>query len=212
MYITGLAKTSSTREDDKNNYLAGGQTAYIYLTYKVKKDHKDDEDWVRLDEEVETGSAIGVGKENIVEINGYTTQYAQGIVDKDSNSGNLADTGIQKDKANQAIFAKFEDDTDKAPNIRIILYRDDDTTRVISGSVWEDTRNETIGVTTTGDGIRQEEETTRINGVTVQLVEIMENGQEYVWREFGDNAQKSGQLGGEATIGKVKHQSSMHIT
>lgn len=213
LYITGLGSLSS---NEKENYLAAGQTAYVYLTFRVKKEARDGEDWVKLDEEIESGKAIGVGKENIIEVNGYSTQYAQGtqvpnvgdvsfkpagIVDRDSNSGNLADTGIQKDKADESVFAKFEDDTDKAPNIRIILYRDDDATRVISGSVWEDARTQNIEVTTTGDGFK-DENATMINGVTVQLVELMENGTEYVWREFGDNNAKNGELGGTTTVGK----------
>ena len=206
LYITGL--------DDK--YLTAGQTAYVYLTFKVKKDTIDGEDWVKLDEEIESGNPIGVGKENIVEVNGYSTIYAPGtqvpnvgdvggkpagIVDRDSNSGNLNPSDVPKD--GNIKYQNFEDDTDKAPNIRIILYRDDDTTRVISGSVWEDERTESIDVTTTGDGIRDEKDKTLINGVTVQLVELMENGTEYVWREFGDNnTEKQGQLGGTNTIGK----------
>ncbi len=216
LYVTGL--------DDK--YLTAGQTAYVYLTFKVKKDSIEGEDWIRLDEEVVSGAAIGVGKENIVEINGYSTRYAPGttvpnigdvslepagIVDRDSNPGNLSPSDVPKDGTIN--YGNFEDDTDKAPNMRIILYRNDDATRVISGSVWEDERNETIELTTTGDGIRSDEETL-INGVTVQLVEIMENGAEYVWREFGNKGysfedfknltqeeQKQG-LGGTNTIGK----------
>ena len=190
LYVTGL--------DDK--YLTAGQTAYVYLTFKVKKDTIDGEDWVRLDEELVSGSAIGVGKENIVEVNGYSTRYAPGttvpnvgdvslkpagIVDRDSNSGNLNPSDVPKDGTIK--YENFEDDTDKAPNIRIILYRNDDATRVISGSVWEDERNKTIEVTTTGDGVRNDKETL-INGVTVQLVELMENGTEFVWREFGNGA------------------------
>ena len=216
LYVTGL--------DDK--YLTAGQTAYVYLTFKVKKDTIDGEDWVRLDEELVSGTAIGVGKENIVEINGYTTRYAPGttvpnigdvglepagIIDRDSNPGNLNPSDVPKDGTIN--YQNFEDDTDKAPNMRVILYRNDDTTRVISGSVWEDERNETIDVTTTGDGIKKDEERL-INGVTVQLVEVMENGSEYVWREFGNKGysfedfknlteeqQKQG-LGGTNTIGK----------
>ena len=216
LYVTGL--------DDK--YLTAGQTAYVYLTFKVKKDTIDGEDWVRLDEELVSGTAIGVGKENIVEINGYTTRYAPGttvpnigdvglepagIIDRDSNPGNLNPSDVPKDGTIN--YQNFEDDTDKAPNMRVILYRNDDTTRVISGSVWEDERNETIDVTTTGDGIKKDEETL-INGVTIQLVEVMENGSEYVWREFGNKGysfedfkklteeqQKQG-LGGTNTIGK----------
>ena len=190
LYVTGL--------DDK--YLTAGQTAYVYLTFRVKKDTIDGEDWIKLDEELVSGAAIGVGKENIVEVNGYSTRYAPGttvpnvgdvslkpagIVDRDSNSGNLNPSDVPKDGTIK--YENFEDDTDKAPNIRIILYRNDDATRVISGSVWEDERNKTIEVTTTGDGIRNDKETL-INGVTVQLVELMENGTEFVWREFGNGA------------------------
>lgn len=187
LYITGL--------DDK--YLTAGQTAYVYLTFRVKKDRIDGEDWVKLDEEIVSGNAIGVGKENIVEINGYTTRYAPGtevpnvgdvsltpagILDRDSNPGNLSPSDVPKDGSSN--YGNFEDDTDKAPNIRLILYRNDDANRVISGSIWEDARTESIEVTTTGDGIRDDKETL-INGVTVQLVELMENGTEYIWREFG---------------------------
>ena len=216
LYVTGL--------DDK--YLTAGQTAYVYLTFRVKKDTIDGEDWVRLDEDLVSGEKKGVGKENIVEINGYSTRYAPGtqvpnigdvslepagIIDRDSNPGNLNPADVPKDRTIN--YQNFEDDTDKAPNMRIILYRNDDATRVISGSVWEDERNETIELTTTGDGIKKDEETL-INGVTVQLVEVMENGSEYVWREFGNKGysfedfkklteeqQKQG-LGGTNTIGK----------
>lgn len=205
LYITGL--------DDK--YLTAGQTAYVYLTFKVKKDTMNNEDWVKLDEEIQSGNPIGVGKENIAEINGYSTQYAKGtqvpnvgdvsfkpagIVDRDSKPGNLNPADVPKD--GQIKHENFEDDTDKAPNIRIILYRNDEENRIISGNVWEDIRNDTIGLTTTGDGIRDNKDKTLINGVTVQLVELMENGTEYVWREFGDNAKKEGELGGVTTIGK----------
>ena len=216
LYVTGL--------DDK--YLTAGQTAYVYLTFKVKKDRIDGEDWVRLDEEIVSGSPIGVGKENIVEINGYSTRYAPGtqvpnvgdvslepagIIDRDSNPGNLNPADVPKDGTIN--YQNFEDDTDKAPNMRIILYREDDKTRVISGAVWEDKRDETIELTTTGDGVKKNEETL-INGVTIQLVEVMENGSEYIWREFGDKGysfedfkkltqeqQKQG-LGGTNTLGK----------
>lgn len=206
LYIKGLAEGAQLI-DEKGNptggpitngiYLEAGQTAYVYLTFKVKKDVIENENWIRLDEEIVTANAIGVGKENIVEINGYSTRYAKGtqvpnvgdvsynpagIVDRDSNPGNLNPSDVPKD--GQINYQNFEDDTDKAPNIRIILNRDDNTVRVILGSVWEDERNESIGVTTTGDGIRDNKDKTLINGVTVQLVELMENGTEFNWRTF----------------------------
>ena len=211
LYVTGLGKLNAD-ENSKENYLAAGQKAYIYLTFKVKKDNIDNEDWVRLDENIETAVAQGVGKENIVEINGYTTQYPDGaevpnvgkvsfkpagIIDIDSNPGNLKAEYVPKDGEIQ--YEKFEDDTDKAPNLRLILHRDDDATRVIAGTVWEDERNEEIEATATGNGIREEKETL-INGVTVQLVELIGNPnaekKEYVWREFGAPARNLGEVGG----------------
>lgn len=211
LYVTGLGKLNAD-ENSNENYLAAGQKAYIYLTFRVKKDNIDNEDWVRLDENIETAVAQGVGKENIAEINGYSTQYAKGtkvpnvgdvsftpagIVDVDSNPGNLKPEYVPKD--GEIKYEKFEDDTDKAPNLRLILHRDDDATRVISGTVWEDIRNEEIEATATGNGIREEKETL-INGVTVQLVELIGNPnaekKEYVWREFGAPARNLGEVGG----------------
>ena len=208
IYVQGLG-TNAQKIDDAGAesseqiangiYLDGGQTAYVYLTFKVKKDEIDGEKWVKLDEQIQSGEAIGVGKENIVEVNGYSTIYADGttvpnvgdvsgkpagIVDRDSTPGNLNANDVPKDGTIR--YEKFEDDTDKAPNIRIVLYRDDAANRVISGTVWEDERTKKVGVATVADGIKGEDETL-INGVTVQLVELMENGQEFVWREFGSD-------------------------
>ena len=84
LYVTGL--------DDK--YLTAGQTAYVYLTFKVKKDTIDGEDWIRLDEELVSGAAIGVGKENIVEVNGYSTRYAPGTTVPNVGDVSLKSAGI----------------------------------------------------------------------------------------------------------------------
>ncbi len=185
LYIEGL----------DSEYLKAGQTAYVYLTFKVKKDTRDNEAWLKLDENFQSGALDGVGKENIIEINGYSTKYAPGttipnagnvggmaagIVDRDSNPGNINPQDVPKDGTIR--YQNFEDDTDKAPNLRLRLYRDDSANRVIAGTVWEDERKEN-GVTATGDGTKQNNEK-RINGVTVQLVELMENGTEFIWRTF----------------------------
>lgn len=206
LYIQGL--------DDR--YLLSEETAYVYLTFEVEKENNG---LVKLDQDiyVENGQIVykdrQTGKENIAEINGYTTRYADGvqipnigdvsqigyiagIIDRDSKPGN-----IKAEYITNKNYEKFEDDTDEAPNISIKLYQDDDkNARVISGVVWEDERTKTNEAlkTTTGDGKRSDEETL-INGVTVQLVELMDNGTEYVWREFGDN---TGNGGGINTIGK----------
>jgi len=121
LYIRGLSEGAQSIDAEGKAsgspladgiYLEGGQTAYVYLTFKVKKVNKDGEDWVRLDEAVENAEEkIGVGKENIVELNGYTTRYAQGttvpnvgdvsykpagIVDRDSKPGNLNAADVPK--------------------------------------------------------------------------------------------------------------------
>lgn len=184
--------------------LTTGQTAYIYLTFKVKKDTINGEDWIRLDETVEKAEAIGVGKENIAEINGFKTYYRDGtyipnvgrtsnskvagLFDRDSVPGNINPNDVPKDgKIN---YDNFEDDTDKAPNIRLILYRDKETgeivCRTMDGIIWEDERNviNNEQVTAVGDGKYDSSKETAINGLTVELVEFMNNGTEYVWERF----------------------------
>lgn len=205
LYITGL----------QNKKLSSGQTAYIYLTFRVKKDNINNENWIKLDENIQTTNPIGVGKENIAEINGYKTYYNKetnipnvgkvsnfstiaGLLDKDSVPGNLEPNDVPKDEIDEngnhkpVNYESFEDDTDKAPNIRLILYREKDengnpviTVRSTDGIIWEDIRDEINDSqkTAVGNGqIDNGEEP--INGVTVQLVELMDNGSEYIWKEF----------------------------
>ena len=175
--------------------LTSGQTAYVYLTFKVNKDTARN---VLLDEDVATGNTanFGVGKENIAEINGFKTYYANGtqvpnlgdvsgkvagLFDVDSVPGNINPNDVPKD--GNINYANFEDDTDKAPNIRVRLYRDDD--RIIDGIAWEDIRNvqNKDQKTSVGNGLKDSNEE-GINGVTVQLVELMDNGTEYIWKTF----------------------------
>ena len=208
LYITGLGKNSQEIDNNGNNvrseaeglYLTSGKTAYIYLTFEVNKKTENNEDWIILDEDLATGNVIGVGKENIAEINGYTTKYKEGttipnvegdvsgqpagIVDRDSNPGNLNPTDVPKDGTPN--YKNFEDDTDKAPNIKLKIDRNDDHNRVISGTVWEDERKVSGEKVAIGNGLRENSETL-IDGVTVQLVELLDDGKEFVWREFGTN-------------------------
>ena len=182
--------------------LTTGQTAYIYLTFKVKKDNVNGEDWIRLDETVEKATAIGVGKENIAEINGFKTYYRDGtyipnvgktsgnkvagLFDRDSVPGNINPNDVPKD--GNINYNNFEDDTDKAPNIRLIIYRENGeiVCRTMDGIIWEDERNviNNEQVTAVGDGIYDNSKEVSINGLTVELVELMNNGTEYVWERF----------------------------
>ena len=176
LYVRGL-------EDKK---LATGESAYIYLTFEVNKDNSGR---VILDDESSP-------KENIAEINGYKTYYKDGtelpnnvtkgsndiagLLDRDSNPGNLESKDIQGEKYEK----NFEDDTDEAPALRVVI--DNDAIRRANGTVWEDERTENVNDAMIGDGIRQDDEI-GVDGVTVQLVEkgVDDSGQqyEYIWQE-----------------------------
>ena len=204
IYVTGSNIYSSAGDDiastgcfplsdpDKNKDI------YFYITFEVKKDANRN---ILLDDDT--------GKENVAEINGYKSYYGRkavapnfgntqamaefvrgdiaGIPDTDSTPGNLREIDT----------SKFEDDTDKAPNIKITLNRQN--VRTIKGTVWEDKRTEEVNNAMVGNGKRDDGET-GINGVRVQLVELKEksNGDgvdgtryEYIWKEVktGDTSQ-----------------------
>lgn len=203
VYLTGIEEVLLDPDMQKD--------CYVYVTFLVNKDSNRN---IILDEELSNADPIGVGKENIAEINGYKTFYGSkskapnedneqttaeytgskydenknllsqgdiaGKVDKDSVPGNLNPTYVPKDDADGVQYENFEDDTDKAPNIRIILNREN--LRTVDGTVWEDERNVTQASAQVGDGLRVNTET-GVNGVRVQLVELLDNGQEYIWKE-----------------------------
>ena len=196
VYVTGSSIYSGVADDiqstgcfplsdpDKN------KDVYFYVTFEVKKDSNRN---ILLDNDS--------GKENVAEINGYKSYYGEravapnlgntqtqpeftkgdiaGIPDTDSTPGNLR----------QIDTSKFEDDTDKAPNIKITLNYVNE--RAIKGTVWEDKRTEEVNNAMVGNGKRDNGEV-GVNGVRVQLVEIKEksNGEgvegtkyEYIWKE-----------------------------
>lgn len=171
VYVDGLA----------NKKLAVGEQAYIYLTFKVNKNGTNP---ITLDTEDSL-------KMNYAEINGYKTYYTDGtvlpndikktskdsagIIDMNSTPGNLrlADiTGNMYEK-------NFENDTDRAKGLKIEI--DDNAERKINGTVWEDERTAKVNGAIIGDGVRQDKEI-KIKGVTVQLVEKLDNGKEFLWQ------------------------------
>ena len=206
--ITGLKKTyiRGIGKDDANIYLDAGQYANFYVTFRVAK--KDGH--IILDED-DNGNLLE-GKENIVELNGYATRYKKGIiipniydgidgrpdgVPNDETNAGIVD--INSNPGNQTSRTDIrENDADKAPRMRIILDKNDQG-RIIEGTVWEDNRTNEIGSSIIADGLMTDDET-RINGVTVQLVEIMANPtdeehREFVWREFGSDITGNGTIG-----------------
>ncbi|MBP3255368.1 MAG: hypothetical protein J6M60_02625 [Clostridia bacterium] len=191
-YIRGIGKDDS----DKELYLDAGRTANFYVTFKVLK--KDG--WIILDEDINTGKILE-GKENIVELNGYSTRYNKGTIipnvydGKDGRTkgipNNTTPAGIvdlNSNPGNQTSRTDIrENDADKAPRVRILLNRDDEG-RIIEGTVWEDERTKEIGSSLIADGYMQDGEK-RIDGITVQLVEIMDNPadddhREFIWKEI----------------------------
>ena len=171
VYVDGLT----------NKKLAVGEQAYIYLTFKVNKNETNS---ITLDAEESL-------KMNYAEINGYKTYYTDstvlpnnvkktsndsaGIIDMNSTPGNLrlADiTGNMYEK-------NFENDTDRAKGLKIEI--DNNAERKISGTVWEDERTVNVSGAIIGDGVRQENEI-KIKGVTVQLVEKLDDGKEFLWQ------------------------------
>ena len=166
IYIKGL----------ENKKLATGEQAYIYLTFKVNKQDVTENDNVYA---------------NYAEINGYKTYYANGaelpnrnkitndttvagIVDKKSTPGNLVSADLSGEKHEK----NFENDTDRAKGINV---KQNSGNRVINGTVWEDQRTKVFSNVAIGDGVRDDNEKGVI-GVTVLLLEVLDDGTEYLWQ------------------------------
>lgn len=171
IYINGL----------EGKQLASGEEAYIYLTFQVKSDS-------RGPVIVDNDNSL---KENYVEINGYRTYYkdgtslpngvtkgsrdAAGLIDINSTPGNLCKQDLQGNKYEK----NFENDTDRAKSVKVTV--EENFIRSINGTVWEDKRTQDVSNAMIGDGIRQNGEI-GVNGVTVEFVEKLENGGEFLWQ------------------------------
>ena len=194
IYVTGIKSASGS------DRLAPGEFAYVYLTFKANVDEATGK--VKLDQDLNTG-ATTIGKRNIAEINGYSTYYSPngtipsylkadnsrvdtnvankvaGIVDIESNCGSLEEIDLTRDgdlrsSTTSEVENRLEMDTDKAPNIKVIINQNDDDNRRMTGMVYEDERTETVDKAVVGDGKYNDSET-KINGVKVELVELVQN-------------------------------------
>ena len=167
--------------------LKSGESAYIYLTFKVEG----------------KGSSLALDdvKYNYAEINGYKTYYRDGtvlpnygtnydtkekytgLIDRDSTAGNLSSDDLAPE--NGRYEQNFEDDTDRSKGLKVVI--DTNLKREANGIVWEDERTQNVNGSTVGDGIRQNKEIV-VQGVTVQLVEKCTNGTEHIWQEAKTNS------------------------
>ena len=171
VYINGL----------DNHKIVAGETAYIYLTFKIRGEGSG----LILGTQA---SSTSPGKQNIAEINGYSTFYADGttlpngitkdsndvagLVDKDSNPGNFTVEDLNN-RDNSRYEQNFEDDADRARGITVTV--EQDLIREISGTVWEDKRDyqPTDTDAFVGNGIREDDEVT-ISGIRVELHEVID--------------------------------------
>lgn len=196
--------------------LKSGERLYAYLTFRVKRAGEGAR--VILDE------AEGTAKHNVTEINGYKTYYNEGtrlaryngrnnyttraneiagIIDTDSTPGNVTAKEPAGTKHDIADETAYEDDTDHASDFTVTLYTDP---RKMNGYVWEDGRDTTTANAIVGNGRREDEEVL-VDGVTVQLVELINAGNgnyyEFIWKEVSSGADMS-----EAVIPGADNQGS----
>ena len=185
-------------EDATDKILHPAELMFLYVTFKVNNDENGKP---KLDQNISNGD-LSVGKRNIAEINSYSTYYVNGteipdrlenddrkidtkidndttpagLIDRDSAPGSLCNMDLDEEgnirtDENNAVNNRLQDDTDKSPNIRLIIDTSKEDIRTLNGYVFEDTRDTTSGEATIGDG--HDDNGTKINGVTLQLVELV---------------------------------------
>ena len=186
--IIGKKNYAALYLTNMTGYLTPGELKYVYVTFKVKNDNSGK---VKLDQvmnDLLTQSDPNnvrdtVGKRNIAEINGYSTR--EGLVDLDSNAGSLRPKDLDENgniiSSDKEWINRLEDDTDKAGNLKLKIDTNNDDIRRFSGYVFEDARTEVSdgavignGRYNEGDGDFEGNKDKKINGVTVQLVELVQ--------------------------------------
>lgn len=102
-----------------------------------------------------------------------------GLIDTDSNPGSLTSKDLNNNgdiitNKNDETKDRQQDDTDKAPNIKLIIDSTANDIRVLSGTVFEDNRTKKSELAVIGNGLLDNNET-KINGVTIDLIELVQN-------------------------------------
>lgn len=192
IYINGLS----------DHKLEVGETAYVYLTFRVGKNGNK----LKLD-------TTEAGKQNIAEINGYTTYYQDGTslpngvskgsgdyagtLDRDSTPGNFDSEALRRTSGGRYEH-NFEDDTDRAKGIRI--YEEQGLSRKISGMVWQDKRTYQPAGTEAliGNGLRENGE----KGAEKVKVELYDVQQKKVAQIYSGGGWKDAVLNETGADGK----------
>lgn len=227
LYVTGFDNILLDSDDSKETYIY-----LTFRVNRKQMDNRSGYEYVILDQSIVTKTEYDRGKDNVVEINGYKTYYGThtkydkeedygkaavspngeykygniaGIVDRNSKPGNVLlkdEVGIGLESNGTIVEENFENDTDNAPSIKILIL-DETTVRSMDGVVWEDNRTETVENSKTGNGTRESGEQ-GVNNVIVQLVEKIDKNSireelrsqfgddlEYVWKEMSSGDRSS---------------------
>ena len=156
-YTTGQNGGNALHTTDLQNIpLVSGQTLEVHLILKVKKD---------ASRAVILNPDTSQYYTDVLEITSYG--FNEGVIDKDSNPGNCIVGNT----------STYEDDTDSAPNMKILLDPNYLLGNTISGYVWEDLKDaedtEDNNIFTGNGKIDTSEK--KIGNVKVELIEVLQN-------------------------------------
>lgn len=156
-----------------------GETRFAYVTFKLKNDESGR---IKLNQDIESGN-LKIGVKNLAEINMYSSTESddaiRGIVDINSIPGSISGNDFDRDgniiTSENPVENRLENDTDKSPNVIIYVPVNDNNQKVIKGYVFEDQRNATSNEAVIGNGVynSKDDKDQKIDGVTVQLVELV---------------------------------------
>ena len=183
--------------DDGNGTNDNGKVNIVeingYRTYYGEKSQAPNANNSKTDTEYVPGDVAGLvdvdsiaGNINTSAIGnlGKNTTFEQAM-ENDSNFQNTINSIDKNDpdydvKVNEAKTKwlrenyGMEDDSDKAPQIKLQIAKDENAARTVSGMVWEDKRTDTINeIARVGNGKIDQE--SGISGVKVQLVDIRQS-------------------------------------
>lgn len=162
----------------KNVGIGANEEVYVYIKYRVNKG-EDRANLLETNGYEEDGQSVLLGERyTYTEITGYSSQ--EGLIDLNSEPGNMKIDNIDE------YVNSYEDDTDRAPGINLHI-ETEAPTRELSGYVFEDmiAGQDSDGVNI-GNGTYEGEDK-KINGVRVQLIELVEiegKTYEYIWQEI----------------------------
>lgn len=159
-----------------------------YKTYYTEQSIAPNAGSSKTTQEYQDGDIAG-----LVDVDSIPGNIKTDKIDKNTNFEDIPDSvtqGLNPNDPNYAVLKNqaearwlrdtygLEDDTDKAPSIKIILYTDPEATRTIEGTVFEDKRTEDADLARIGNGMFDSGEP-GIQNVRVDLIDLKqteENG------------------------------------